>query len=596
MTRPWRNIAIVLFLGSVLFGGVMGDRLLAVSGDDAEGQIRLYTELLEKAHQNYGVEVTYKDLVYASIDGMLRALDPHTNFLTPEDYEEMRERQQESFFGLGILVSVRDGDLTVISPIEGTPAWRLGLRAGDVISNIEGEPTDTMTLNEAVRKLKGPKGTQVNVTIRRRGLEEPLDLDITRAEIPQNSVRYAYMIEPGTGYVRLTDFTRSSGREMTDAIESLREQGMERLLLDLRSNGGGLLDQAVLVSGLFVPQGSRIVETRGRLSESHQTFYAEEGMEPLGLPLVVLVNNGTASAAEILAGAVQDHDVGIVAGTETWGKGLVQTVYNLSYGSGIALTTAQYYTPAGRLIQRDYSSYYDYYTHFGETEGEAEDEAQDEPQDEPEADAEADEPPISVAPVDEDAVPEIDVDPTEVFETDLGRDVYGGGGITPDVEIELPDGPQVLTALVARNAFFDFAVDFHARHPVETAEWSPPDDLLQQFRDWLLREEIVEEEQIDEMLADEEAREYTRRQIHADVFNAAFGTQEAHQVLARGDVQIQTALGLFDEAADLLAERRSQGGLPRLAQNDPAQSDPLRDEAGGEDDAETSGGGAGGGR
>lgn len=587
MTRPWRNIAIALFLGSVLFGGVMGDRLLAVSGDDAEGQIRLYTELLEKAHEHYGVEVTYKNLVYASIDGMLRALDPHTNFLTPEDYEEMRERQQESFYGLGILVSVRDGDLTVISPIEGTPAWRLGLRAGDVISNIEGEPTDTMTLNEAVRKLKGPKGTQVHVTIRRRGLEEPLELDITRAEIPQNSVRYAYMIEPGTGYVRLTDFTRSSGREMTDAIESLRDKGMERLLLDLRSNGGGLLDQAVLVSGLFVPQESRIVETRGRLSESHQTFYAEEGMEPLGLPLVVLVNNGTASAAEILAGAVQDHDVGIVAGTETWGKGLVQTVYNLSYGSGIALTTAQYYTPAGRLIQRDYSSYYDYYTHFGAA-GTADAATGAESEDTIEESAgPADEPPISVGPLDAgDAVPEIDVDPTEVFQTDLGRDVFGGGGITPDVEIELPDGPQILTALVARNAFFDFAVDYQARHPVETPEWSPPDDLLEQFRAWLLKEEIVAEERIDEMLADEEAREYTRRQIHADLFNAAFGTEEAHQVLARGDAQIQTALGLFDEAAGLLAERQEQGGLPQLAQNETPS----------EESAESKGAGAGGGR
>ncbi len=303
--------------------------------------------------------------MYASIDGMMRTLDPHTNFLSPEDYEDMRERQQASFYGLGILVSMRDGDLTVISPIEGTPAWRLGLRAGDVISGIEGEPTSKMNIDEAINKLKGPKGTQVHITIVRRGLGEPMQLEITRAEIPQNTVRYAYMMTPEVGYVRLTDFTRSSYREMHEAIDKLKKEGMKKLLLDLRSNGGGLLDQTVSISGLFVPSGSLIVETRGRLPDSRQRFEAEADRPPIDLPLVVLVNNGTASASEILSGAIQDHDVGLVAGTPTWGKGLVQTVYNLSYGAGIALTTAKYYTPSGRLIQRDYSSYYDYYTHFG---------------------------------------------------------------------------------------------------------------------------------------------------------------------------------------------------------------------------------------
>lgn len=559
MTRPWRNFAIVLFLGAVLFGGLAGDQLLAVSGKDTQGQLRLYTELLEKAHENYGAEVTYKDLVYASIHGMLRTLDPHTSFLSPEDYAEMRERQQESFFGLGILVSVRDGDLTVISPIEGTPAWRMGLRAGDVISNIEGEATDTMTLDEAVDKLKGPKGTQVNVTIRRRGLEEPLDMDITRAEIPQNSVRYAYMIEPGTGYIRLTDFTRSTAREMKEALDDLRAQGMERLLLDLRSNGGGLLDQTVHVSGLFVPPNARIVETRGRLPESYQTFYADDGFEPLEMPLVVLVNNGTASAAEILAGAIQDHDMGLVAGSATWGKGLVQTVYNLSYGSGVALTTAKYYTPSGRLIQRDYSSYYDYYTHFGEEDAD-EDSAG-------EGDASDDgAPAILVAPGD--APPEINVDPNgEVFYTDLGREVYGGGGIEPDVEIELPDGPAILTALFSRNAYFDFAVDFNARHGIHSTDWQPPADILEQFQSWVLEEGIVEEEDLTEMLEDEEARDFTVRQIHADIFNSAFGTQEANRVMAAGDIQIQTALGLFDEAEEQLMTRNALKGDAQLAEN-----------------------------
>jgi len=540
MSRPWRNAAILLFILSILGGSFFGDQLLAVSGD-SQTQIRKLTELLQVAHDNYGADVAYKDLVYSSIDGMLRQLDPHTNFLSPDDYENMRERQQASFFGLGILVSMRDGDLTVISPIEGTPAWRLGLRAGDVISGIEGEPTNKMSIDEAVNKLKGPKDTQVHVTILRRGLTEPMQLEITRAEIPQNTVRYAYMMTPEVGYIRLTDFTRSSYREMSEATEKLKKEGMKKLLLDLRSNGGGLLDQTVSISGLFVPQGSKIVETRGRLPDSKQRFDAEADHPPLDIPLVVLVNNGTASASEILSGAIQDHDVGLVAGTPTWGKGLVQTVYNLSYGAGIALTTAKYYTPSGRLIQRDYSSYYDYYTHFGAESG-------------PGAPDSAADP--SASDTGKSTEPEMPQQGEE-FHTDLGRKVFGGGGITPDVSIELPDGPQILTVLFAKNSFFEFAVDYHDRHPVPDTKWKPDPKIVDEFRDWLVKEEVTTAEAIDKMLAEPIAREYTLRQIHSDIFNAAFGTQEANRVLAEGDVQIQKALGLFDQASQLLAQRHA---------------------------------------
>lgn len=531
MTTPWRNTAIFLFMAAIVFGGFVGDQLLAVTGD-TQTQLRLYTELVHLAHEQYGDEVVYRDLVYSSINGMLRALDPHTNFLSPESYENMRQRQQGSFFGLGILVSMRNGQLTVISPIEGTPAWRLGIRAGDVISTIEGEPTSSMSLDQAVSKLKGPKDTQVNIDIVRRGLTSPLELAVTRAEIPQSTVRFAYMIEPGVGYIRLTDFSRSTSSEIEKALEKLRGEGMERLLLDLRNNGGGLLDQAVAVSSFFVPESSRIVETRGRLANSYQTFYADGNYEPLDLPLVVLVNNGTASAAEILAGAIQDHDVGLVLGNSTWGKGLVQTVYNLSYGSGVALTTAKYYTPSGRLIQRDYSSYFDYYGNF---------------QEEPE--------PTDVAPADD--VPEVQAPEPQFpeFTTDLGRKVYGGGGITPDRIVEFPDGPKGLQFLFARNAFFDFAIDFQTRHKVEDPSWQPPESMVDEFSQWLVDNEILNEEDRDEIMSAEDMRIFARRQIHSDIFTAAFGTEESHRITAAGDDQIQAALKLLDEAEQLLEDR-----------------------------------------
>ena len=526
MSKSWRLFAIVLFAASSIFAGIAGDRLLALSGE-SEADLKLYTELLTAAHENYGDEVLYRDLVYASVHGLLRTLDPHSTFLAPEAYDSMRQRQQGSFYGLGILVSMRNGQLTVISPIEGTPAWRLGIRAGDVIAVIEDEPTDAMGLDEAVNKLKGPKDTQVNIQIVRRGLEKPLKLTITRAEIPQNTVRYAYMMADDTGYIRLTDFTRSTTREMRQALDKLKSEGMQRLILDLRSNGGGLLDQTVAVSGFFVPEDSRIVETRGRVANSDQSFLADAGGEMLDLPLVVLVNRGTASAAEILAGAIQDHDVGIIAGTPTWGKGLVQTVYNLSYRTAIALTTAKYYTPSGRLIQRDYTSYYDYYTDF---DGGG-----------------------------EDGPPEVSIDSPE-FETDLGRKVYGGGGIAPDVLVELPDGPMSLQPLYVHNAFFNFAVDYHDRHHVENTEWAPEPGILDEFRQWLVAEEVVAKEDIEEIFSDPQAESFTLRQIHSDVFTVAFDPEAAHRVLAEGDTQIQAAIDLFDQAAELLAERDSLPG------------------------------------
>lgn len=527
MKKPWRTTAIVLFLSALCFGGIWGDRLLALGGD-ARTQLRLYTEILHAAHESYGADVEYRELVYASIHGMLRELDPHTSFLTPEAYDSMRERQQASFFGLGILVSMRNGQLTVISPIEGTPAWRQGLRTGDVISAIEGEPTDKMSLDEAVGKLKGPKDTQVNITIARRGAESPLELAITRAEIPQNTVRYAYMIEPATGYIRLTDFSRSTGGEMAEAIEKLKAQGMKRLLLDLRNNGGGLLDQAIAVVNLFVPPDTKIVETRGRTADSEQVYYATGDGKMLDLPVVVLVNDGTASAAEILSGAIQDHDVGIVAGTPTWGKGLVQTVYNLSYGSGVALTTAKYYTPSGRLIQRDYSSFYDYYTHFQNQEPL--------PQSVPA--------PSGELPVDGSA-----------FNTDLGRKVYSGGGITPDVLVGFPDGPQEVTFLLEANAFFDFAVEYQSKREVKNHDWRPKDETLDQFRTWAISQKIATAERFDEMVKNPEAKTFILRQIHAEIFNSAFGQEAAHQVRSEGDEQILKALGLFGDAEKLLTER-----------------------------------------
>ncbi len=521
MKKPWSTVAIAMFALAILFGGLFGDQLLALSGE-TRSALKVYTELLAVAHDTYGEETSYKDLVYASINGMLRQLDPHTNFLPVEAYESMRERQQSSFYGLGILVGMRDGQLTVVTPVEGTPASRLGIRAGDVISHIEGESTAGMGINEAVRRLKGPKGTLVHITVQRRGLDEPLEIDIERDEIPQNSVTYAFMIDPVTGYIMLSDFSRSTAREMAETIAELRELGMERLLLDLRSNGGGLLDQAIEVADQFLPADAKIVETHGRISSSHQVFHAEGNFDQLGLPVVVLVGGATASAAEILAGALQDHDLGLIVGTPTWGKGLVQTVYSMNWGNGLALTTAKYYTPSGRLIQRDYTSWYDYAAH---------------------------------ADVSIDADPEqMDGEITERYSTDLGRTVYGGGGITPDHIVEPREMEAFLQYLIARNAFFNFAVEYNntATEPV-TLDWTGGPELMDRFGSWLIEEELATTEDL-EAIEDEVRAEISHR-VRAEILGAAHGLEERFKVLATEDVQIREALERFEQADELLAAR-----------------------------------------
>ncbi|HZF13774.1 MAG TPA: S41 family peptidase [Thermoanaerobaculia bacterium] len=518
MKRSFRITAVVLFTLALVLGGMLGDRVLALT-DEARDHLRLYTELVNVAHERYGAQVSYKDLVFSSIQGMLRTLDPHTNFLPPEAYTGMREKQQSSFYGLGILVGLRNGQLTVVSPLEGTPASRLGIQAGDVISTIEGEPTESLSLDEAVQKLKGPKGTQVKVTIVRRGLDKPLSMSVTRAEIPQTTVRFAYMLAPDTGYLLLSEFSRSTGREMAEAIEKLKGQGMKRLIVDLRNNGGGLLDQAIDTADQFLPAGSMIVQTKGRTRDSVADYKADGKYPPLDIPVIVLVNEGTASAAEILAGAIQDHDMGLLVGTPSWGKGLVQTVYNLSYGSGLALTTAKYYTPSGRLIQRDYTSYYDYYTH---------------------ADAGPPKPGSHVA----------------AYATDLGRKVFGGGGITPDVDVKEDELTPFAQFLLAHNAFVNFGVEYKARHPIPSPDWKPATSVLDEFRAFLIKEKVATADEVDQAYTNQNVKDFILLEVRAEALNTAYGQEARSRVITGGDKQVQSAMTLFDRAAKMLAQRR----------------------------------------
>jgi len=516
-------IGICLLVAATLVGGALGEKLPAAAERDMPS-LDEYADILTTLSDWAPEPVSPEKIVYASIHGMLSRLDPHTAFLEPDDYAAMREKQQGSFFGLGIQIQKRMGKITVIAPMEGTPAFKLGIRAGDIITHIEDEELkEDVSTDEVVRKLRGPKGTQVTITIRRAGIDEPIRMTITRAEIPTRAVPYAFMITPDTGYIFLRDFTHTSSRELAAAIDNLEKHGMKKLMLDLRGNPGGVLDQAVDVSDIFLGKGAKVVYTRGRTASSAQDFFAPGEGPHFDKPLVVLVNRGSASASEIVAGAIQDHDRGLIVGQRTWGKGLVQSVYTLPYGAGLALTTARYYTPSGRWIQRDYSDLLAY-----------------------------------VNPEDPDAtVSEKSNEETkkvgQPFYTDAGRIVFAAGGITPDFLVKNNFDSKLVTQLLARNMFFNFAVQWLPRHPEVKQDLQVTPALRQEFFRFVEASKFSTADELSRQWSEEPNKDLLDFALRIDIANVRAGLEAGWKVRASGDTQVQKGLTLFDEAARIAA-------------------------------------------
>ena len=542
MTSMRRNVLVTVAVlgGACLLGGFLGGRARAESEGGVDLKLQDFGRILALVEDNYVGKVDAEEVVEDAIQGMLRTLDPHSNFLDRDTYSEMKDEQRGRFYGLGIQITKRGPDkpLTIIAPIDGTPASRAGLQAGDVIYKIEGEETMELTVQQAVRRLKGEKGTKVTITIQRPGEDKTFDLTLVRDEIPTKSIPVSFMLQPGVGLVRISNFTSTTARELDAAVETLRGQGMTRLVLDLRGNPGGLLEQAVQVSERFVPPGKLVVYTRGRIAGSDQDYLAETKGERIELPLVVLVDHSSASASEIVSGAIQDHDRGVLVGETTFGKGLVQRVIPLFDGtSAVAVTTAKYYTPSGRLIQRDYSDLDDY---FFDTEDEAEG----------------------------DAAPVPEGKPREVRRTDAGRVVYGGGGITPDHVVRAERASPFLSRLIRENVIFDFVVrQFPSKAAAAPEDPAVDDAVLDAFRKFLDTRKVSF---TDEELAKDRVRLALR--IRAQLARVRHGAEAESRVLAEGDVQLQTALTLFDEAVRL--QKAGDAGRGDKANATPAAPGP----------------------
>src|SRR5438477_11410100 len=418
------------FLG-MLFGQKIAPSAAPSSDADVRDSLRQFADIYSVVEQNYAEPVNADKAIYnGAIPGMLHVLDPHSNFFDPKSYALLREDQRGKYYGVGMSVGPRNNKVIVIAPFVGTPAYKAGIRPGDIIAAVDGKSTDNMTTTDVADLLKGAKGTTVHITIVREGAEKPLEFTVVRDEIPRDSVDLAVEIKPGIGYMHVNGFTETTEHEVGQALENFQSQGdLKGLILDLRQNPGGLLSEGVGVADKFLHKGQVIVSHHGRNSPE-KIYRAAHGNGGKDYPLVVLVNRGTASAAEIVSGAIQDHDRGLIAGETTFGKGLVQTVYPLSENTGLALTTAKYYTPSGRLIQREYTgvSLYDYY-YNRDTEENGNGNGN-----------------------------------REVKLTDSGRTVYGGGGITPDFKITTPKSNHFQDSLLQHYAFFNFAKRYTMTH------------------------------------------------------------------------------------------------------------------------------------
>ncbi|HUR36931.1 MAG TPA: S41 family peptidase [Terriglobales bacterium] len=519
-------LATLVILASGFAGAVFAQRP-NVASPNADAEIRdslkVFSQVYDVVEQNYADPVSPDKAIYnGAIPGMLHVLDPHSNFFDPKQYSQLREEQRGKYYGVGMQVGPRNNKVIVIAPFAGTPAYRAGIRPGDIIIAVDGKPTDNMNTSEVADLLKGPRNTNVRITILREGSDKPLEFNVVRDEIPRYSVDLKFEIRPGIGYLHINSFQETTESEVTAALEDFSD--LKGLILDLRGNPGGLLGEGVGVADKFLKKGAVIVSHHGRNSPE-KVYRATRGNGGKDYPLVVLVNRGSASASEIVAGAIQDHDRGLIVGENTFGKGLVQTVYPLSENTGLALTTAKYYTPSGRLIQREYEgvSLYDYYYN---RDG------------------------------DKNANKEVKV-------TDSGRTVYGGGGITPDEKIVTPKTTKFQNMLYQKYAFFNFAKHFLGNRHIEKS-FAVNDEVLQAFRKYLEAQKV---EYTEGDLSDN--MDWLKSNIRSEIFIAEFGQEEGLRVRAEADPQILKALDMLPRAKELaegarktIAERNGARGVP----------------------------------
>jgi carboxyl-terminal processing protease len=562
MTRGFAIAASLLLVTATLAGGLYSRstrRRQAVNvgtssasaqdkyeADKIEGD---YSEAIETVERNYAGEIDYEKATQAAIQGMLFTLDPHSLYFPSAEFKKLKEDQASSFYGIGVQILRHDDGVYVQSVVENTPASRAGLRYGDRIVEVDGKDAREWSSDEVSRNVRGERGKEVVIKVERAGQQAGMNFRIVRDAVPLPSIRNAFMIAPSTGYVALVGgFQHTTQEELREAILDLKKDGMRQLVLDLRNNPGGLLDQAIDVTSEFLPRDKVVVSVKGRSEYTKPAVYKSTGSDPEDLPLVVMINRNSASASEIVAGAVQDHGRGLVVGETSFGKGLVQHVFQLPFNTGLTLTTARYYTPYGRSLQRDYSSgsLYDYYVRHDES-GEPQVIQPGQP-----SPTESSEPRTSNAPA---------------FRTAAGRVFYGGGGITPDIEARPLTATPVRARIVEATFYFtrelaaglvpgaeSYRIDKVAydRSPKMT-DFPITDRIIEAFKNFVRKDPSrhLNDAQIDSDV------DFVKLRLRDEVITAAFGADEGQRVLLESDPQALRAISVLPEAKRLAESVRN---------------------------------------
>ncbi|MGO9589593.1 MAG: S41 family peptidase [Candidatus Acidiferrales bacterium] len=517
------GLFVLVLAVSAILGGFYGPAAIATSAgspdtDQLQDSVKSFTRVLSVVQRNYADPVDTDKVIYdGAIPGMLHVLDPHSNFFDPKQYALFREEQEGKYYGVGMIVEQRQNQTVVQAPFVNSPAYKAGIRPGDVILKVDGKNCTGLTTNQVADMLKGAKGTPVHISLGREGWAKPIEVTVVRDEIPRPGVEYSEMVKPGIGYVHVSTFNETTDSDLTDALQKLDYPKLDGIIIDLRDNGGGLLNQAVGMADTFLDKNELVVSHHGR-SSPERPYYAVRGNQGIDVPLVVLVNGQSASASEIVSGAIQDHDRGLIVGDTTFGKGLVQTQFPLSEDTALLLTTARYYTPSGRLIQRNYKNVTLYDYHYN---------------------------------------PQRPRKP-DVKLTDTGRQVYGEGGITPDVVVPAPKPDDFQELLEARGVLYplpsgvgDFARYYLGEKPQITKDFTADDAVLADFQKYLTEQHIpFTPAQIQQITP------WLKWEIKREVFTTVFGLDAGYKVQLENDPQLEKAIDSLPQAKALYATAR----------------------------------------
>jgi carboxyl-terminal processing protease len=535
---------IVIAVGALAGGYFTRPRHITPVTSDADDDVEAtFQEAIRTIEENFAGPTDMETVGKTSIQGMLRTLDPHSNFFTKSEFDDLQNEQRSHFYGIGVNIRRVFNRVYILSVNPDGPAYRAGLRYGDAVIAVDGQGVEDKSTEEIMERVRGDKGEFVSMTVERAGFGRPITVQLTRDDVKLPTVRLWFMVDrTGTGYIGLTGgFSSKTDEELSSAITELKQRGMRQLILDLRGNPGGLLDQAIKVAELFLPPGEKIVEVRGRDDQAEKRVYeTPDNNTPEMMPLVILINRRTASASEVVAGALQDHSRAEIVGENSFGKGLVQTIIPLWGGTGLTLTTQRYYTPTGRSIQRDYSkvSFYDYYLNRRED---------------------------SLEQTARGGV---------VFHTDLGREVYGGGGITPDKFVR-PADSSPMSGILYDGAFHfvrQLAAglipglrEYHVSatqyktviNPDDISRYPVSDKVVVAFREFISENHqfSVSEERLSSNL------EYARALIRREIMTAAYGAEAGEEAFLSDDPQLRRALEVLPEARQLADNSRRE--LPR---------------------------------